>query len=130
MIDSVDLQVNLTVSREKGKIFGISGKTYKINQVLIHPIFEKLDSAKDLARKATVVLLCHASNHFAIPIACDTCTSETSSTIAQLLRNCVTSCKSENINVQLTTVCESNISECRAWSPCSKTNFLGGNALY
>ncbi len=101
MIDSVDLQVNLTVSHEKGKIFGIAGKTYNINQVFTHPIFGRLDAVKDLSRKATVGLLCHTSNHFAVPIACDTCISETTDTIVQLLRNCIQLCKQEKLNIQL-----------------------------
>jgi hypothetical protein len=100
MVDSVDLQVNLTVSREKGMIFGGSGRRYKINEAHSEAIFRELD-AKHLARKATVVLLCHSSDHFAIPIACSTFISGKHDTVCQLLKDCLSQCIKHDINVQL-----------------------------
>lgn len=56
---------------------------------------------KHLARKATDVLLCHGSNNFAIVVACNTCVSENYSGVSQLLRDTMSVCVANNINVQL-----------------------------
>ena len=100
MVDSVDIQVNLTVCRSKGLIYGVSGKIYKISDVLREEIFGKLKALEHLARKATVVIVCHASNSFHILAACSTCSSEKNSDVAKLLRGTLTVCKESNVNVQ------------------------------
>jgi DNA polymerase III epsilon subunit-like protein len=101
MVDSVDLQVNLTVFRSNGLIYGVAGKVYKISEVQIEPIFKRLNAMKHLARKATVVLLCHAGNSFSIVAGCNTCVSEKNSEVAELLRDTVQECRSNGVNVQV-----------------------------
>lgn len=101
MVDSVDLQANLTVCRQKGVVYGISGRVYNISDVSTEQIFKELDAHKHLARKATVVLLCHTSDQFAIPAAYTTCVSETTDGVSTLFRNTMNSCIKHGVNVQL-----------------------------
>lgn len=97
MIDSVDIQVNLTVCRSKGLIYGVSGRIYKISDVLQEQIFTNLNALEHLARSNCSSAL-PFFEQLSIVAACKTCVSEKNSDVAQLLRDTMNVCRENSIN--------------------------------